>query len=167
VERSRDTSFKVWDKSAQVLIIGRRWADSIWVLAGSLGLLILLALWFWGGTIAEPKQLIPAIVGFLVIGYLILAEARHAFYKLREPPTRFDRVTGRISRGLARVADCREVDRVQLRTIHNEVAGDEHRLSLVLTSGRKVFLYQGRKRAESDRAAAAIAETLDVELHRR
>ncbi len=79
----------------------------------------------------------------------------------------FDKATGAISRNDQRIANLGDVDRVQLRTIHDSESADDYRLSLVLKDQQKLFLGQTSDSESIVAAAEEIADLIDVPIHRK
>ena len=164
----RLAGFEASAKSDQVLVVRRSWASRIESLVNVAGVPAVIAFWLGAEAIIEPRIAIRATITYLIVFWIYTRseEYRRGIKELREAPILLDKATGRVSQGSVPIADFSEVERVQLRTIFSG-DGEEYRLSLVLTSGQKVFLFQGGKAPKSESAAVAIAEALDVELHRK
>ena len=77
------------------------------------------------------------------------------------------RDTGLIERNDTRIAHFSDVERVQIRTIHDSEGSDEHRLSIVLKSEEKLRIDQSTDSQEIAAAAEDLADMLGVEVTRK
>ena len=78
-----------------------------------------------------------------------------------------NRDTGIIERNGVRLAHFSDVERVQIRTIHDSEGNDEYRLSVVLRTEDKIRIDQSRDAQDIAAAAEDIADMLGVEVSRK
>jgi len=77
------------------------------------------------------------------------------------------RDTGLIERNDVRIAHFSDVERVQIRTIHDSEGSDEHRLSIVLKSEEKLRIDQSTNAQDIAAVAEDLADMLGVEVTRK